>query len=29
VMLSFVLPLTAVTLVVIAWREWRRRQGIG
>ena len=29
VMMSFVLPLTAVTLVVIAWREWRRRQGIG
>ena len=29
VMMSFVLPLTAVTLVVIAWREWRRRQGSG
>ena len=27
VMLTFVLPLTAVTLVVIAWREWRSRQG--
>lgn len=25
-MLGFVLPLTAITLVVTAWREWRRRR---
>lgn len=27
VMISFVLPLTAVTLGVVAWREWRARHG--
>ncbi|MBK7674416.1 MAG: calcium/sodium antiporter [Candidatus Accumulibacter sp.] len=27
VMLGFALPLTAVTLSVVAWREWRARQG--
>ncbi len=28
VMVGFVLPLTAVTLGVIAWREWRARHGV-
>jgi cation:H+ antiporter len=29
IMLSFVIPLTALTLLILAWRSWRSAKGVG